>query len=67
MLSLGAGFARNPRWLQAAGGRLQVDRWVAAIAFSTSLHFSLKPGAWSLKPHDAATEEIVAPGEESRK
>jgi hypothetical protein len=64
-----AGFARNPRWLQAAGCRLQasVDRWVAAITFSTALHFSLKPGDWSLQPHDAAAEKIVAPREESRK
>jgi hypothetical protein len=35
--------------------------------FSTALHFGLKPGDWSLKPHDAAAEEIVAPREESPK
>jgi len=67
MVHHSAGFARNPRWLQAAGCRLQVGRWVAAIASSTALHFGLKPEDWSPKPLDAAAEEIVAPREESRK
>ena len=59
-----AGFARNPRWLQAAGCRLQVVQWVAAIMFWTAVHFSLKPGDWSLKPHDANAEGIFACSEE---
>ena len=50
----------------AAGCRLQVDRWVAGITLSTALHFSLKPGDWSLKPHDVVAEEIVARREECR-
>jgi hypothetical protein len=32
----------------------------------TSRHFGLKPGDWSLKPHDAEAEEIFAGSEDMR-
>jgi hypothetical protein len=60
-----AGFARNPRWLQAAGCSL-FRREQRSVSWTSTNEPALQPEDWSLQPHDADAEKIFACSEKNR-